>query len=253
MKITKFLAIALVGAIAAGFTACTDSDDPVNIGMVNLTSITDFNSQNYWAKCYDLSATSVVADGFTFSHQAESTVWDGIEYKSWKGFCPSRVDDTKEHADNWIDNQWGCIYPNPDNAMYFVCNTNSVVSENPLDNTDCVIRKVDGSAFAPYFIYVTNSTYFYYSAKNGSAFQSAFTDKDWARLYIVGVRAGAVTGKITVNLALGQRFLEQWAPVALESLVEVDSIYFYFDSSQKNSYGITVPTYFCLSSLAYKI
>ena len=253
MKITKFLAIAFTTAMAAGFTACSDSDDPVALDMVNISEITDFNSQNYWAKCYDISATTINADGFTFSHAAESNVWDGVEYKSWKGFCPSRVNDTKDHADNWIDNQWACNIENPDNAIFFVCNTNSVVSENPLDNTDCIIRKADGTTFAPFFIYVANSTYFYYAAKNGTAFQSAFTDKDWARLNIVGARGGIVTGKITVNLALGQRFLDIWAPVSLETLGEVDSIYFYFDSSQKNSYGITVPTYFCLSSLAYKI
>ncbi len=253
MKITKFLAIAFTSVMAAGFTACNDSDDPVSLGMVDISKITDFNSQNYWAKCYDISATTINVDGFTFSHAAESTVWDGIEYKSWKGFCPSRVNDTKEHADNWVDNQWGCIVDNPDNAMFFVCNTNSVVSGNPLENTDCVIRKADGSTFAPYLIYVTNSTYFYYAAKNGSAFQSPFTDNNWARVYIVGAKSGVVTGKITVNLAIGTRYLEAWAPVALESLGEVDSIYFYFDSNMKNSYGITVPTYFCLSSLAYKI
>lgn len=253
MKFNRLIAIAVTAAMTTGLYSCSNDEPTITFDIVNIGEITDFNTENYWSKCYDISTTAINVNGFTFSHGAQSTVYDGIEYKSWKGFCPSRVNDTKEHADNWINYQWACNVDNPNNAIFFVCNTNSVVSDNPLENTDCVLKKIDGSTFEPLFIYVANSTYFYYSAKNGSSFQSAFTEKDWAKLHIVGAKNGVFVKDITVTLADGQRFLEFWAPVSLESLGEVDSIYFYFDSNMKNSYGITVPTYFCLSSLAYKI
>ncbi len=49
------------------------------------------------------------------------------------------------------------------------------------------------------------------------------------------------------------QFLDQWAFISMEPLGTVDEVLFYVDSTAKNSYGLTVPAYFCITNLSYNL
>ena len=61
-------------------------------------------------------------------------------------------------------------------------------ADDALTSTSTVITSaVNQKLSAPKPLYVTNTTYGYYSMKNGSAFNKAFTDTDWCKLTFTGV------------------------------------------------------------------
>lgn len=255
MKITK---IAVAGALSffglLGLSSCNSTDEPVEQAEVVLfTSITDFNDDNYWTGCYDEAVGDVRVDGFSFSHEASSFTYDGVTYTSWKGFCPSRVNDTQEYADDWTNHQWACMTANPMGGIYMVGNSDSVVKDNPLDNDVCSVQMTNMGYFNPKFVYVNNSSYAYYCAKNGSSFNPAFTAKDELVLNIVGVRNGAMTAHLKMPLITRGQFLNQWIGLSLENLGTVDKVLFYMDSNVKNEYGLTVPAYFCMTNFGYTL
>lgn len=256
MKILKSLLLAAVTAGAMfGFTACIGNDGPTEqiyqIGF-NPEQIT-FNSDNYWTGCYEPSAGSFTAGIFSFSHRGWADVWDGVSYPAWNGFCPSRVNDNQDHKDDWINNQWGCMPQNLNKDVYLVGNSESVVSENPLENDKCKITMTSMGFFNPKYVFVTNSSYAYYAAKNGTAFNEAFKQSDNFVLNVVGVRNGVMTGHLKFGLMANGLYLTDWALINLEPLGTVDEVLFYVDSTQKNSYGLTVPAYFCMAGLGYSL
>ena len=255
MKLFKtllFSAISVCGIF--GFSSCNDDSTPgVPLYGVDLENAQiSFNSDNYWTGCYDVAIGDFKADGLTFSHKAWADEWDGVSYPSWKGFCPSKVNDTSDHADDWIAHQWACVPQNPQGMIYLVGNSEATVSENPLENDKCALT-VDEGYINPLYVYVTNSTYAYYAAKNGTAFNSAFTVNDKFELNIVGVRNGQITKQIIQPIMIQGNFLDYWLPISLEPLGTVDKVLFYVNSTQKNSYGLTVPAYFCLASFVYTL
>lgn len=254
MKSFKFFAVAAICACSIfGFSSCNNSDEGPQLYQVDLENAQiSFNADGYWADCYNPNVGDFKCGAFSFSHKAWADEWDGVSYPAWKGFCPSRVNDNTDHADDWVAHQWACVPQNPNNMVYLVGNSESVVSENPLANDKCSLS-VDGRYFNPQYAFVTNSTYAYYAAKNGTAFNSAFTTTDNFVLNVVGVRNGVMTKQLKYPLMAGGQFLLEWAYISLSELGTVDKILFYIDSTQKNSYGLTVPSYFCLTSFVYSL
>ena len=239
----------------AGMSSCDSGNSPSEpLFMIDFNqSDISFNSDNYWSGCYDMGAGNFVSEGFSFSHTATSYEWDGITDMSWNGFCPSRVNDNKDYADSWTEHQWACIPQNPYNGIYLVGNSDAEVKENPLENNKCSMRMSNYGKFNPKYAYVTNSSYAYYCAKNGSNFNEKFTASDNFVLHIVGVSNGAVTGHLKYAIISTGQFLDQWAFISMEPLGTVDEVLFYVDSTAKNSYGLTVPAYFCITNLSYNL
>lgn len=254
MNKIKSFALAAISAVAVmGFSSCNTSDSPSEpVFVVDLNSADiPFNVNNYWSDCY--TAADLTVTPFVFSHRSWTDEWDGVSYPAWNGFCPSRVNDNREFASDWTEHQWACIPQNPNNGLYLVGNSESVVSENPVDNNKCSIRMSSNGLFNPKFAYVTNSSYTYYCAKNGSAFNEAFTYDDNFVLHVVGVRMGTMTGHLQYPLIYNGQYLDQWGFITLEQLGTVDEVLFYVDSTKKNSYGLTVPAYFCLTDFVYNL
>lgn len=253
MKSFKFLAVAAICACSIlGLSSCMGNSSPsVQYYQIDLeTAQISFNTDNYWTGCYDPTIGDLKIGSFTFSHKAWADEYDGVSYPAWKGFCPSKVNDPADHSDDWVAHQWACVPQNPNGMIYLVGNSEAVVSENPLDNDKCSLS-VDGTFINPQYIYVTNSTYAYYAAKNGTAFNAAFTASDNFVLNIVGVRNGVMTKQLKQPLMVSGQFLTEWMPISLEQLGTVDKVLFYIDSTQKNSYGLTVPAYFCLTGFVF--
>lgn len=256
MKTIKSRLILAVSAAAVfGFSSCNSDPEPgAPLNIVSLSDLSmEFNSDNYWSLCYDEGVGAVKVDGFAFSHSASSFSWGDEVYTSWSGFCPSRVNDTKEYKDDWTAHQWAAIAPNPNNGYFLVGNSGADVSTDPLANTTCTLEMTSLGYFNPAFIYVCNSSYAYYVAKNGNEFCPAFTSADELVLNIVGERNGVMTAHLKMPLIANGQFLTQWVGVSLENLGTVDKILFYVDSTSKGNYGLNVPAYFCLTDFAYTL
>lgn len=263
MKFTKILAVALSVAAAATFTACNNDDQPQGpqIEYIYLNTIDNFTESDYWSGCYDVTGGTTDAygtttavnpikvSGFEFSHTANSSAYGDW----WTGFCPSRVNDTDDHKGNWLDYQWASIAQNPRKGVFMVGCSNSQVSDNVLDNDACTLKRADGGYFMPQYVFINNSSYTYYSAKDGSDFNKPFTANDKLSLKIVGVRNGAITARLDAPMILEGNFLTEWTGIVLTDLGVVDKILFYVDSNDKGEFGINPPAYFCLADFAYTL
>ncbi len=258
-------AVCLLASFTLTFTSCSDDDDEpeyvqpttddddivLDIASAGLS----YAENGVWISVYDTSVGSFNVQGFNFTHEASSSEWDGYVYYSWKGFCPSSSADNADHsADSWTDYQWGAITGGGVAGigtpyvlgMWDVYESLDAVPEAPA----CAVTYNSGAVFDPEKIYVTNSAWGYYGVKNGSGFNKAFTESDWCKLHIKGVRNGAVTGTVEVYLANGMDILNTWKRVDLEPLGEaVDMIYFQMSSSDTGQWGMNNPAYFCIDRL----
>ncbi len=110
--------------------------------------------------------------------------------------------------------------------------------------------------------YVTNATYTYLSLKNGDSFAKKFggvsgTDPDWFRLTVKGWSNGTVKPE-TIDVYLADfRFadntkdyiLKDWHWVDLQTLGNVDSIFFQLESTDTaGGFGMNTPAYFALDN-----
>lgn len=241
--------------IASATTACSDDENPdfqVTLNLNNEASIS-YNSDNYWDQCYNVSlySTDINIDGFQLSHSA--TDWGG-GILSWYGFCPSKSADTSDHTADWtwLDNQWSAITGggvSGEATPYFVgCWNTSEATDSYSDTSSCMIA-YSGYEFQPQEIYVTNSSYAYYTMINGSAFNKVFTESDWLHLIIIGYNAGRKTARIVVDLAKGTDLLDSWQKVNLSALGTVTEITFQMESSDSGQWGMNTPSYFCIDRL----
>lgn len=172
-------------------------------------------------------------------------------YGSWEGFAYSNITDTAAEG-------WGAQYNaitgagEGDSANYGV---GYVGWSGPPTITLGSPRQVDG-------MYVTNTSYAYYSLLNGDSFAKPFggqtgDDEDWFMLTITGKDAdGAETGSVDFYLA-DYRFadngldyiVDTWNFIDLTWLGAVKSLEFGLNSSDIGSWGMNTPASFALDSV----
>ncbi len=280
MKTNRFILSALAISATLAFTSCDDSETGFeNIEYRQVDILFDTNSQieygqaGEWTGCYDdQKAGSLNYQGFHFSHTASTTEYDGVTYYSWYGFCPSVSTDNEDYtaSGNFTDHQWASItggaaegYGKPYMSCFW--NTSDPVDKTPFNpingeaNGDgfyvpsVYISYEHGQPFVPFEIYVTNSSYGYYSMKNGSAFNHAFTADDWCKLHITGYNGGVKTATVDVDLAKGTDLLDTWKRVDLTTLKSVDMIVFTMSSSDSGQWGMNNAAYFCIDNPIMKV
>lgn len=111
-------------------------------------------------------------------------------------------------------------------------------------------------------LYVTNSSYAYYSMLNGDAFARKFggqsgNDPDWFVLTITGKdAAGAATGAVKFYLAdyrsadnHNDYIVKKWEYVDLTSLGQVKSLVFTLSSSDVGDWGMNTPASFAVDTI----
>ena len=110
-------------------------------------------------------------------------------------------------------------------------------------------------------VYITNSTYTANSMRDGDSFAKQFggasgNDEDWFLLTIKGYTGGVLTSD-SVNFYLADyRFtnnnldyiVKDWQWVDLNSLGNIDSVFFSLTSSDTGSFGMNTPAIFCLDN-----
>lgn len=255
MKKTAFL-LSAVAALALGFTSCNSNNDPSDENTLmsfDFTFDTDtYTPDGYWKDVYDPAQTYfTVAPGANFSHKAEVTTFDGIEYKSFTGFCPSIVNDNSDHTGaDWTKYQFGAA-TKTDGIGYLIAHWDVRETQStPLAERSCLIECF-GYTFRPLSINICNTAYTYWAMINGTAFSHPFGPDDYLILDIYGVNKGISTLAKSVYLAENGQYIDKWQQIDLTSLGEVQQIYFMMRSSDSGEYGMNVPAYFAMDRLQF--
>lgn len=259
----KFNRLLLPALFAAALCSCSDDpkDDPENDWIVLFNDITAFNEHDYWKFCYDKEYDNTLTftnngESVNFSHSSEVTEWDGVKYYSWRGFTPSCATDIKDYTaeGSWIDHQWSAMpargIEGSHAYMIGFCNADET-ADDALTSTSTVIKPVTDDDFNPKWAYVANTSYGYYSMKNGSAFNRPFTDKDWCKLTFTGVDNGAVTGSVDFYLAKDGKYANKWTAVDLTPLHECEKVVITMESSDTGQFGMNNASYFALGAFIW--
>lgn len=112
--------------------------------------------------------------------------------------------------------------------------------------------KVDG-------LWLANTAWVMDCIENGdglSTVPGGFGKDDYYKVRISGLKNASVVGSVEFYLAdyraereQDRYALDSWQWVDLSSLGEVDKLWFQVESSKKNDFGITTPTYFCIDNV----
>ena len=100
--------------------------------------------------------------------------------------------------------------------------------------------------------FVNNTAYAVNSMCNGDGYAKKFTEDDWFKLTIHGVKEGAEVGTVDVDLAKEGKYINEWTYVDLSTLGEIDGVFFTMSSSDSYEYeGVTymnTPAYFAMDN-----
>jgi hypothetical protein len=209
----------------------------------------------------DLENLSVPAAGFLNNAAPNDAFQSGnvslhnfydAGFDFWDGWAISKVTDNTTPGFN---NQYSAIagkgYSNSANyAVGYAFSGNYI--------------RLDGAAAGGVVngLYVTNSTYAYYSMLEGDAFAKKFggvtgNDPDFFKLTIKKYLNGQLSTDSVDFFLADYRFannasdylVKTWTYVDLRSLGNVDSLAFFLSSSDNGTFGMNTPAYFCLDHI----
>jgi hypothetical protein len=195
---------------------------------------------------------SFTSGNVTYPYRLSTYSWDGFAYSN------TTDDTTGEYANQYSAITAGGVDSTGSN--YIVSYVTSDWSTYKL--IPDTITFADGLSHALSGFYATNSTYAYYTMKNGSMFSKVFggadgTDADWFKLSVWGQKEdGTLTDSVEFYLA-DFRFtrdtldyiVNDWRWVDLQSLGKVKKLMFSLGSSDASAWGINTPAYFCMDNL----
>lgn len=236
MKKLHFICLA---ALAVTFVACEPNNEPVDNAAVVTFENVALDSTGYWNGS-DLSGGKLV-DGAFFVNNYNS------EWSSWNGFSMSS--NTDKQTRGYL-NQYS-VYADggADNSKQFAVLYYSAYSAQ---NARIQFTK----AVSPKSVSLTNSTYTYWSLKEGDAYSKACAAGDWFKVTIIGQNGDTRTDSLDFYLADfrdGKTFIcDTWTSVDLSALGAVTDIYFTIDGTDKGNWGLNTPAYVCLDNLKYE-
>ncbi|RFC54295.1 T9SS type A sorting domain-containing protein [Brumimicrobium aurantiacum] len=198
-------------------------------------------------------AGGFTSGGVTFENEY-NTAWG-----SWNGFSYSNITD---NTTTGYGNQYSAIPGSgADNSEIYAVYHSGDTMHFP--DSHARISSID----------ITNTTYAYYSMKDGDAFAKEFgspndasgaddgtNGEDFFNIVIYNHDAtGAKTDSITFYLA-DFRFsddnddyiIDTWTPVDLTAFTDINYLTFSFNSSDVGEFGLNTPTYFALDNIKYE-
>lgn len=241
MKKLHFVALA---ALAATFVACEKGNDPVDNATVVTFENVALDSTGYWNGS-DFSGGKTI-DGAFF---VNDYVFDSLYNYGYcnGGFYFSSNTDKQTRG---YQNQYS-VYADggADNSKQFAVLYYSAWSAQ---NSRIQFDK----AVSPKSVSLNNSTYTYWSLKEGDAIAKACADGDWFKVTIIGQNGDTRTDSIDFYLADfrdGKTFIcDTWTAIDLSSLGAVTDLYFTFDGTDQGDWGLNTPAYVCLDNLKYE-
>lgn len=170
MKIKSILTSLLAAvALATATTSCSDNDDDNN-KEVKFSYVFEFNKnilndKGYWDDVYNPDKGNfMILPSLIMSHEATVSEYDGVKYYSYKGFCPTRVNDQADHSkDGWVDYQWGAIAPTNGASYVIACWDTGEKSVEDIDDRSCAIGF--GAEVKPQTMLITNTAWGYWAMK----------------------------------------------------------------------------------------
>lgn len=256
LKLKNILATVAFASFASLMLTSCDNDEPSTDNLwitidFNL-EISDYTDQGYWVNVYNPQwkafALHFGPKTIGFSHHAEVTEYEGVEYKSFTGFCPSIVDDQTDHSsEDWTLYQFASM-ANPQGFGYTIAHWDVRETEQtPLADRSCMIDFI--TTVQPVSMTVTNTAWTYWVMKNGSAFSRPFSTSDELILDIYAVKDKSASLAKSVYLAHNGQFVDDWETVDLSGLGEVEQIYFTMRSTDSGDWGMNTPAYFAIGSM----
>jgi hypothetical protein len=173
------------------------------------------------------------------------TNWDTMV--SWSGFTYSNETDITTEG---YTNDTSAYAGTPGNT-YSVCYVDSYAGAQE------IVFDIESTISG---MWVTNTTYAYYSMLNGDGFAKKFggeigTDPDWFKLSITGTGS---SGSETVDFMLADftsenssedYIIDNWTWVDLSELGDVSTLSFALSSTDNNDFGMKTPAYFAFDNL----
>lgn len=228
------------------------------VGVINggdiysVASFADLNlgSDTFW----NPQASGIFTSGIAkFPYNYSTYSWDGFVYSNktdvttatytnqYSAITGGGIDGSgTNYAVSYISSDWTTYNTIPDTISF----------------TDNLAHNISG-------FYATNSTYGYYTMKNGSAYSKVFggsdgKDADWFKLDVWGIKEDG-TNSDTVKFYLADYrntedsaknyIVDNWRWVDLAKLGKVKKLLFNLNSSDAGTYGMNTPAYFCMDNL----
>ena len=79
-----------------------------------------------------------------------------------------------------------------------------------------------------------------------------FEKDDWLKCTVTATLADGTTKDVEIYLAKDGDYVKDWQFCDFQSLENVTSLSFAFDSTKKNDYGVTTPTYMCIDDIEFE-
>lgn len=194
---------------------------------------------------------SDLSGGFTsgnlFFPNSYNTMFD-----SWSGWAVSNTTDvtTPGRPNQYSSITGGGVNGSNNYAVTFISGTSIIVPQN----------EAAGGTFDS--MYVTNSTYLFFSLKDGDQFAKKFggedgNDPDFFFLTIKKYLDGQLSEDSIDFYLADYRFADnsqdyivtEWTGIDLKPLGDADSLVFSLSSSDVGMFGMNTPAYFCLDNI----
>lgn len=262
------------------FISCSDDDDDNRPEYVML-DLSNFDlsdgvptvfdkdgnpvkTDRYWKDTYNTGKVNIKSQIFKFSHTATSG-----QFPVWDGFTVSNVKDNSNHSESnrWVENQWGCMAKGGQGsegspfAIGYISEKTGYDDENAsfAEGSYTAWIKIDDTSnkYKVKGAYICNHPWTYYSATEGDKFSPQFKSGNYLILNIYGVKNKTISKPVEYYL-IDYRSTDQtkwkagksWEWVDLESLGEVDYIFFKMKTDVMINGYSNVPLYFCLDKLS---
>jgi len=242
MKKNLFFAAAALAALT--LSSCTVDDNsfaPEPTYEVISFENQDLTADGYW--CGDETGTKTllwdVVEAYSCAFAEKSatsyTTWMP-EYQSWSGYAIS----------NRTATNFDVLFPDQ---------FNSCVGKAYEGNNYCVIYPqgeaitFEGGAVVKGFYY-TNSAYVVKCILEGDGMSPGkFEAEDWFKCTVTATTVDDKEVTAEIMLAENGDYVKDWQFVDLSSLGKVICLRFSFESTKKNDWGPTTPTYMCIDNI----
>lgn len=219
------------------------------LSSISMATIATFDDLSFAAGSYEnganLGGSGFVSSGTNFNNVYDST------FDSWAGFSYSKVQDGTTSG-------WGNQYAAKPGSAHSGSNY-AVAFEDTFTPLTPTITAASGQFLTG--LYVTNTSYTYFSMRDGDAFGKKFggatgDDADWFKLTATGYNGSSQLGSADFYLAdfrdannANDYIVSDWRYFDFSSLGAVTSVQFSLSSSDNGTFGMNTPAYFAIDDV----
>ena len=250
MKTNRIFGLAAIACgFAMSFTSCGEQDNAIIESPTTPTQtyVISFegqalNADGYW--CGDETGEKFDnwgSDGYSCSYEEAGVVFPVTytpAWSSWSGYAIS----------SRTVNYYKTVTPDQ---------FNSIAGGAHSGNNFCVVYPFIGDiidlgekgAIVKGFFYTNEAWTVDAILKGDGMSPGVFNTNDWLKCTVIGTKLDDTTASVDLYLAKDGDFVWRWLYADLSSLGKVKSLYFEFDGTKKNDWGLTTPTYLCIDDI----